>query len=151
MSSNTSSFQTRNWSSILHRNQQISTYLLMLCNLHIVCKTYLNEQRNLKQVKTEKNNRVKCIERVLLKIFFILCITPHLTLDVNATDESKNFNAANMIDFMLVLKTKESRWWRSGLERSPHKRKVRCSNPSRDRAKSLKRVRNRCETIGHYA
>ena len=28
------------------------------------------------------------------------------------------------------------RRWRSGLERSPRKRKVRCSNPSRDRTKS---------------
>ena len=31
------------------------------------------------------------------------------------------------------------RRWRSGLERSPRKRKVGCSNPSRDRPKSLKR------------
>ena len=30
--------------------------------------------------------------------------------------------------------------WRSGLERSPRKRKVGCSNPNRDRPKSLKQV-----------
>ena len=39
-----------------------------------------------------------------------------------------------------ILKNKRPRRWRSGLQRSPRKRKDGCSNPSRDRHKSLKQV-----------
>ena len=38
------------------------------------------------------------------------------------------------------------RRWRSGLERSPRKRKVVCSNPSRDRPKLKKKPGNDSST-----
>ena len=40
----------------------------------------------------------------------------------------------------LILPIQGQRWWRSGLERWPRKRKVGCSNLSRDRPKSLKQL-----------
>ena len=40
--------------------------------------------------------------------------------------------------------------WSSWLERSPRKRKVECSNPSRDRPNSLKQVvTDYCQTLGN--
>ena len=42
--------------------------------------------------------------------------------------------------FQYYLEIDWPRWWRSGLERSPRKRKVGCTNPSCVRPKTLKQV-----------
>ena len=47
---------------------------------------------------------------------------------------------SNQSFFISNVKTALPRRWRSGPERSPRKRKVGCSNPSRDRPESLKKV-----------
>ena len=41
---------------------------------------------------------------------------------------------------LLIIVIKKPRRCRIGLERSPRKRKVECSNPRRDKLKSLKQV-----------
>ena len=48
-------------------------------------------------------------------------------------------NTCNECAYHLV-NISQPRWWRSVCERSPRTRKVRCSNPSRNRSKSLKQV-----------
>ena len=48
-------------------------------------------------------------------------------------------NSATTKQFLIIV-IKKPRRCRIGLERSPRKRKVECSNPNRDRLKSLKQV-----------
>ena len=43
-------------------------------------------------------------------------------------------------EVLFVPNTAKPRRWRSGLERSPRKRKIGCSNPSSDKPKSFKQV-----------
>ena len=60
-----------------------------------------------------------------MDIFRALCTL--LTVIVNACHGGTNY-----------VPYYSPRWWLSGLERSPLKRKIGCSNASRDRLKSLK-------------
>ena len=77
----------------------------------------------------------------IMLTFQIVMLNCHLFI---STCQKNTITASTLMNYytiiLLAFRWGQPRRWRSGLERSPLKRKVGCSNPSFNRPKSLKQV-----------